>query len=76
MFAQQAQHETVNPHLKAQLGAFMQYAYLREHIENFWLYPEHRKSESWIEHQNINEVMLATSLAPDGILELLTPGTL
>ena len=71
---QQAKHETVNPHLKAQLGAFMQYAYLREHIENFWLYPEHRKSDSWIEHRDINEVMLATSLAPDGILKLQTPG--
>jgi hypothetical protein len=72
---QQAQHKDINPHLKAQLGAFMQYAYLSEHIENFWLYPEHRKSDSWIEHRDINEVMLATSLAPDGMLELLAPGT-
>jgi hypothetical protein len=70
---QQAQYATVNPHLKAQLGAFMQYAYLREHIENFWLYPEHRKSGSWTEHQDINEVMLATCLAPEGMLELLVP---
>lgn len=39
-------------------------------IEDFWLRPEHRAGESWSEHADINEVMLATCLAPDGFLEL------
>jgi hypothetical protein len=41
---------------------------LREEIAGFWLRPEHRRAESWLEHEDINEVMLATSLAPDGFL--------
>jgi hypothetical protein len=51
----------------------MQYVELREYIENYWLYIEHQHTDSWTEHRDINEVMLATSLAPDGMLELLSP---
>jgi hypothetical protein len=43
---------------------------LRAHIESFWLRPEHRASVTWQDHLDINEVMLATSLAPDGFLVL------
>ncbi|MBT8129231.1 MAG: hypothetical protein KJP10_04510, partial [Gammaproteobacteria bacterium] len=60
------------PRLHAQLGALMQYAHLREHIENFWVHPEHQQGSSWSEHRDINEVMLATSLIPDGCLDLVT----
>jgi hypothetical protein len=63
----------VNPHMKAKIGEMMQHMYIREHIENFWLYAEHQKSQTWTEHRDINEVMLATSLAPEGFLELLIP---
>ena len=63
-------HAISHPRLQAQLAALMQYTELREHIERFWLNPEHQHTDSWIEHQDINEVMLATSLAPDGMLEL------
>jgi hypothetical protein len=35
----------------------------------FWLYPESRVVQSWVEHHDINDVMLATSLAPDGFLQ-------
>ena len=59
--------------LQAQLGALMEYADLREQIENFWLNPEQQQSGTWIEHRDINEVMLATSLAPGGFLQLLAP---
>jgi len=52
----------------------MQFIELREHIENFWRDPEHQHTDTWTEHRDINEVMLATSLAPDGMLELLPPG--
>jgi len=37
-------------------------------IENFWLEPEHQSVNSWLEHADINNVMLATSLAADGFL--------
>jgi hypothetical protein len=41
-----------------------------EGIEKFWLEPSNRKSSTWVEHKDINMVMLATSLAPDGYLML------
>jgi len=49
------------------LGRF---ARLGEAIEKFWLDPQNRMAKTWTEHQDINSVMLATSLAPDGYLKL------
>jgi hypothetical protein len=46
------------------------YAGLREVIEKFWLERTNREAPSWIAHQDINRMMLATSLAPDGFLEI------
>jgi hypothetical protein len=46
------------------------YAPLRRIIESFWLDPAHRQAATWTEHQDINEVMLATSLAPGGFATL------
>jgi len=69
-----AQHDASSSRLQAQLSALMQYADLREYIENFWRDPAHQHTDSWTEHRDINEVMLATSLASDGLLELLAPG--
>jgi hypothetical protein len=46
------------------------YAGLREIIEKFWLEGANREAGSWIAHLDINRVMFATSLAPDGFLEL------
>ncbi|MDD3083089.1 MAG: hypothetical protein PHW17_12810 [Desulfobacterales bacterium] len=43
---------------------------LSETIERFWLEPHRGKSRTWTEHRDINSVMLATSLAPGGYLEL------
>jgi len=48
----------------------MHYAPLAEIIETFWLEPENRESSSWAEHHGINMVMLATSLAPEGYLNI------
>ena len=42
---------------------------LAAHIREFWLKPEHRRTALWSEHRDINEVMLATSLVPQGFLE-------
>jgi hypothetical protein len=50
--------------------ALMSYVPLAETIEAFWLEPENRQVETWTEHREINMVMLATSLAPDGYLTL------
>jgi hypothetical protein len=41
-----------------------------EAIETFWLDPAKKQSASWQAHENINMVMLATSLEPDGFLTL------
>jgi hypothetical protein len=38
-------------------------------IEAYWLSPANREAPSWLAHQDINDVMLATSLVPDGYLE-------
>jgi len=55
------------------LKALMHYDSLREEIEAFWRDPKHQQSTTWTEHQDINDVMLATSLVPEGFLELLLP---
>jgi len=41
---------------------------MADRIERVWLQPEHRRVPVWIDHRDINDVMLATSLAPDGYL--------
>lgn len=46
---------------------------LRREIESFWLGPEHREGPIWQEHENINDVMLATCLAPAGYLTIKQP---
>jgi len=43
---------------------------VREIIEKFWLEGTKREAGNYIAHHDINEVMLATSLAPDGFLEV------
>jgi hypothetical protein len=56
--------------LHSLLKTLSRYLGLREMIETFWLEGKNRESDSWIEHCDINGVMLATSLAPDGFLNL------
>jgi hypothetical protein len=46
------------------------YSEVRKTIEVFWLEHTNRESDSWMAHRDINSVMLATSLAPDGFLRL------
>jgi hypothetical protein len=41
---------------------------LAARIERFWLEPGRREGRAWREHRDINDVMLATSLAPGGYL--------
>ena len=54
--------------LQPRIETLMRYGPLCETIELFWLKPTNRKADSWTEHRDINMVMLATSLAPDGFL--------
>jgi hypothetical protein len=54
----------------ARIEALAPYAALGSAIASFWREPVHRSTRTWIEHRDINEVMLATCLAPDGLLEL------
>jgi len=62
-----------HPELRARLEALRQYLPLAGEIESFWREPEHRCATTWVEHRDINDVMLATSLAPDGFLVLSPP---
>ena len=52
----------------SRIETLVRYAPLAETIERFWLEPRKRKTNTWTEHRDINMVMLATSLAPDGYL--------
>ena len=52
------------------VSRFERFAGLREAINAFWLEPEHRRSHTYRTHEDINDVMLATSLAPTGLLAL------
>ena len=56
--------------VRLRLRKLMQYVPVGEKIESFWRIPEHRRSLTWSEHRDINEVMLATSLVPEGFLVL------
>ena len=73
--ASQGQHDAEKPGERARLDTLMRYTGLRDDIEAFWRTPEHQHNDTWAEHRDINEVMLASSLAPDGLLELFPPGT-
>jgi hypothetical protein len=46
------------------------YAELGAQIRSFWLVPANRETRVWFEHQDINDVMLATSLVPAGFLSM------
>jgi hypothetical protein len=56
--------------LLPRIEKLMQYKSFRERIEMFWLENPNQEAASWMVHRDINMVMLATSLAPDGYLTL------
>jgi hypothetical protein len=59
---------------RARLEQLSRYAPLRGEIESFWLQSPHRRGSSWLDHEDINDVMLATSLVPEGFLGLDAAG--
>lgn len=58
------------PVVRARIQALARYRSLGSDIEAFWLDPDHRWQPSWSEHRDINDVMLATRLLPEGLLSL------
>jgi hypothetical protein len=52
----------------AEVAVLLRHVPLRQRIESFWEEPLHQAVRSWTEHEDINAMMLATSLLPDGYL--------
>lgn len=50
------------------LSALAEYRPLGATIQRFWFEPRHRDTATWTAHRDINDVMLATSLIPEGFL--------
>jgi hypothetical protein len=63
----------IAPRVRTRLEALMRYVPLGKTIESYWRDPSHQSTRTWAEHRDINEVMLATCLAPDGFLVLTPP---
>jgi hypothetical protein len=56
--------------LQQQVESLARYRFVGEAIDQFWMNDKNRKYSSWTDHQDINMVMLATSLAPDEFLRI------
>ncbi len=59
-----------DPSLLRRVQALAEYLPLGEAITAFWLDENNRKVATWIDHREINMVMLATSLAPGEFLKV------
>ncbi len=55
------------------LRAVEEHQPLAQAIRSFWLEPRNQRASTWGEHLDINVVMLATSLVPEGYLVLSPP---
>ena len=60
----------------APLQALTRFVSVGAEIESFWRRPAHRRNPAWSEHRDINEVMLATRLVPEGMLVLRSESAL
>lgn len=56
------------PSFAALLGELARYVSLGRQIERFWADPAHQRVSTWADHRDINAVMLAASLVPEGWL--------
>jgi hypothetical protein len=61
-------HFSWSSSMSARIETLRQYCPLAKEIELFWL--ANQDTQSWAAHREINLVMLATSLAPEGYLNL------
>jgi hypothetical protein len=62
--------EKLEDDLFRMIDALESYLFLAGKIENFWCEPESQAAPSWQSHRNINMVMLATCIEPDGFLRI------
>ena len=58
------------PNLATQINLLSRFLPLIEPLEAYWLRPASQQEKTWLEHENINSVMLATSLASQAYLVL------
>lgn len=70
MVQQHPEHFSESQALLSKLGDFSPCLPLIKRIETFWLAERNQHNKTWTEHVDINTVMLATSLGPDGYLLL------
>jgi hypothetical protein len=56
------------PETTRRLTQILRFSPLRAQIETFWRDPAHRAAPTWRGHEDINDVMLATSLLPDAFI--------
>ena len=59
-----------NNSLHQRVESLLRYKPAGEIIDQFWMNDENRKYSSWTDHEDINMVMLATSLAPAEFLRI------
>lgn len=62
--------EPLNQRIAGLLRELLPSRSLADQIESYWSSPEHRRVRTWKEHEEINTVMLATALSPEGYLQL------
>jgi hypothetical protein len=70
LIKQSSRNFSTNPRLHSQMKDLMRYAALCNMIEVYWLDDTNRQAGTWMEHLDINMVMLATSLAPEGYISI------
>lgn len=63
-------HPAASAGTRALIREATDYMPLRDSIETWWRNADHRDNDTWAEHRDINEVMLATALKPGGFLGL------
>jgi hypothetical protein len=68
LFAQRWRRFSNGLRLRRQIADLQRFRSLRAPIEEFWLDTNNRRSAGWTDHRDINTVMLASSLMPDGFL--------
>jgi len=60
--------ESIPEEAKSLIKLISLYTPLTEKIEKFWIESRNRKYKTWKEHVDINEIMLVTSLIPNGYI--------
>ena len=69
-----AEPPAASPALRSRVAALERWWPLAAEIVAVWRDPANQTGPTWRDHLDINEVMLATSLVPDGYLTVGTPG--